>query len=414
MSLVAAAVAGLGFVAWHFVPTQVWHTASNASFSTSAVAAQALQALREYDRPDRLDVAAKDFRQILEYDADNAAAVAGMSLLYSFRYAGDGQDETWLQLAAAGAQQALKLDRQLALGHVAQAWVLSNQGKTEQALAKCEDALKLEPNSFFAFLGKAIFLTTLRRYDDAKAWLAQARHQFPKEHAFLDSLGTIAYRQGDYASAERAFRMSIALQPDSVTAYANLNAALLREDRGDEALQVLQQGLRVRPTSRLYANLGNALFLRGDYVGAADAFEQAVTPPAGNPNSYLGWANLADTLLLLPGRSALARDAYLKAKRLLEPALRRAPQDVTLVSRMSLYCARLGEADASMRLLSQAVAMAPQSPDVHFRAGLAYELLGRREPALKEIATAKSLGIPPSAIDSEPDLVSLRRDVRYR
>jgi serine/threonine-protein kinase len=235
----------------------------------------------------------------------------------------------------------------------------------------------------------------------------------PGERIFSDLLGTVLFEEGKYVEAERQFRHSIVLQPDSPISYANLNAALLRLNRSEEGLQILQQGLQVRPSGTLYTNLGNALFKRGDYVGAADAFRHAVTPPAGNPNQYLRWANLGDALLWIPGRNAQAREAYQRALSLLEPNLLRAPHDATLLSRMGLYSARSGNSARSMELLRQAIDFAPTSPDVHFRSGLAYELLGKRELALTTLAQAKKLGYPASAIESEPDLVELRRDARY-
>jgi serine/threonine-protein kinase len=236
----------------------------------------------------------------------------------------------------------------------------------------------------------------------------------PGQRVFADALGTVHYLQGHYKEAEQAFRLSIRLQPDSSTAYANLDQALLRQGRGDEALQVVQQGLRVHPSADLYTNLGNVLFQRGDYVGAASAFERAVAAPAGNPNMYLGWANLGDTLLWIPGREAQARSAYARAKELLAPQLARAPSDVTLVSRMGLYAARSGDGAGAMTLTAKALALAPDSPDVHFRAALAYELLHHRELALDALARAKRLGYPASAIEAEPDFVALRRDARYQ
>jgi tetratricopeptide (TPR) repeat protein len=395
-----------------------WGVASYPSlpepFAKARTIEHALDALQQFDRPDQLDVAATGFRSVLDHDPANAAAAAGLSLVYSFRYAGDSQDETWLQRAKASAQQALKLDRHLALNHAAYAWVLGKQGQREQALAECERALALEPGNYFAALGKAMFLTQLRRYDEAHRWIALAMQRHPGERVFADALGTVHFEQGHYAAAEQAFRSSIRLQPDSVFAYANLNATLLRQNRSEEALRVLQQGLQVRPSGVLLTSLGNALFARGDYVGAADAFERAVTPPGGNPNSYLAWANLGDTLLWIPGAADRARAAYRKATSLLAPRLQRTPNDATLLSRMGLYSARIGEAAASADLHRRAVAAAPNSPDVHFRAGLAYELLGNRVLALDEISKARRSGYPASAVEYEPDLVALRRDARYQ
>jgi serine/threonine-protein kinase len=386
---------------------------SSPSFSKAQAIARALTELQKYTQPDQLDAAERDFRAILEVDPDNAAAVAGMSLVYGFRYSNDQQDETWLQRSAASAQQALKLDSQLALAHAAQAQVLYRQRKHEEGLTEAEHALTLEPGHFFGTLAKGSLLTRLRRYDEARKWAEQALQRNPDEPVYAETLGAALFDQHDYAGAEKAFRRSIELQPDSPLAYASLSGVLLRQNRSDEGLSVLQQGLQVRPNGRLYATLGNLLFTRGDYVGAADAFQRSLSPPVGNPNSYLRWANLGDALIWIPGRNVQAREAYQKALTLLEPQLKRSPSDATLMSRMALFSARTGDSGRSIVLLEKATTLAPTGPDVQFRAGLAYELLGKRELALAALAQAKKNGYPVNAIESEPDLVALRRDSRY-
>jgi tetratricopeptide (TPR) repeat protein len=395
-----------------------WHALERGQmpvpFSRSATVAGALHELRSFDQPEHLEAARAGFDALLARDPSNAAAVAGMSLVAVFRYAADTQDETWLRRADAAAQQALQLEPALALSHVAHAWVLRHQGRYEQALQEVEQALVLDPDNFFASLGKMHFLNVMRRNDEARRWGLAMLGRFPKERVFADELGTLYYRQGDDKAAEQAFRLSIRLQPDSSLAYANLNAALLRQGRSDEALRVVQQGLQVRPNASLYSNLGLALFQRGDYVGAADAYQRAVTPPAGSPNNYLSWANLGDTLLWIPGRAAQAPDAYRKAKQLLGIQLARAPGNATLLSRMGLYAARSADQEEAMSLTARALAAAPDSPDVYFRAALTYELLHHRESALQALELARHFGYSASVIDTEPDFVALRRDARYQ
>ena len=374
---------------------------------------QGLAALKHFDRPGSLDAAERHFSAVLARDAGHAAAVAGMALVQTLRYRGDTQDEVWLRKADASAQQAMKLNDQLALAHIARGWVLDSKRQHARAGQAFERALQLDPVDFFAWYGKAQLLRHARRDEQALGTLQLAQARFPRERVFFDELGSLLYERGDHVGAEQAFRRSIALQPDAVTGYANLNAVLLRQDRADEALRVLQQGLQVRPSATLYANLGNALFLRGDYVGAAAAFEHAVSPLRGAPGEYLNWANLADTLLWIQGREAEAGQAYGEARRLLAPILQRAPHDATLVSRMGLYAARSGDRGAGMQLSARATKLAPGSADVQFRAGLVRELLGERALALESIASARRLGYPATFIDAEPDLVALRRDVRY-
>lgn len=409
----ASLLALLGAAGWIAAPHLNALAPALAPFSESVEMAQGLAALKVFDRPGSLATAEGHFRRILEHTPDSAAAAAGMSLTYSMRYQTDMSDETWLQRAQAAAQRAMQLNEQLAMSHNARAWVLFNEGKRDDALVAYAEALRLDPNNFFAWYGKGASLRRMHRYDEARAHLNAALARFPDERVFTDELGSVEYEQSNYGVAERLFRRSIALQPDAVIAYANLNAALLRQGRDEEALQVLQQGLQIRPSAKLYTNLGNALFLRQDYVGAAAAFENAVSPTRGAPSEYQLWANLADTLNWIPGREAQAKAAYEKARELLAPRLARAPNDVLLVSRMGLYAARLGRADDAAELLPRAVALAPNSADVQFRAALAHELLGQREAALVAINTARRLGYPVKFIDAEPDLVALRRDERY-
>jgi eukaryotic-like serine/threonine-protein kinase len=382
-------------------------------YSEAGEMEQGLAALKVSDLPGSLDQAAAHFERILAHRTDSAAAVAGLALVDSIRFVSDSRDEIWLQKADAGAQLAIKLDNQLALGHIACAAVADGRGDFDAALAAYDRALGLDPANYFAWYGKAETLRHARRYEQALTVLNQATRRFPQERVFADELGGVRYEQGDFKAAEESFRHSIALQPDAVSAYSNLNAALLRQNRADEALRVLQQGLQVRPSAKLYGNLGNALFLRGDYLGAAAAFENAVSPTHGAPGNYLNWANLGDTLRWLPGREQQARRAYDKARQLLAPRLQRSPDDIVLVSRMGLYAARAGNRSEAMKLMHRAILMAPGSADVQFRAGLAYELLGERALALTAINAARRLRYPDKFIEAEPDLLSLRRDPGY-
>lgn len=370
---------------------------------------KALEALKLFDRPGSLDAAEKSFNTILSHTPNNAAAVAGLSLVYSYRYSGDSEDPIWMQKADASAQQALKLNAQLALVHVALGHVFTIKAEYDKAFTAFAQALVLEPKNIFAWRGKVSALRSAQRYDEAIQLAQQGLKQFPQERFFADELGTVYMDQNNYTKAEEAYRISIKLQPDAVVAYASLNMALEFQNRSDEAMQVLQQGLQIRSSESLLGNLGNALFNKGDYVGAAASFEAAVSSSKGNPKSHLAWANLADTLRWIPGREAEAQKAYRKALDLLMPLLERRKGDVTLMSRMGLYSARLGDRTQAEPLLARVIALAPKSASVHFRAGLAYELLGERDTAIKTLIKAVELGFPLKLIQAEPALLELRR-----
>lgn len=368
-----------------------------------------MEALKVFDRPGSLETAEKSFNRILSHAPNNAAAVAGLSLVYSYRYSSDYEDPIWMQKADASAQQALKLNPQLALVHVALGHIFTIKAEYDKSIEAFEKALVLEPTNIFAWQGKVVALRSAARYDEAIQLSQQSLQQFPKERFFADELGITYSQLGSYQKAEDAFRLSIQIEPDAVVAYGALSYALVYQNRLDETLEVLQQGLQIRSSAILYGNLGNALFTRGDYVGAAAAFEAAVSPTKGNPNSHLAWANLADTLLWIPGREAEAKNAYRKARDLLSPLLERKKDDVTLMSRKGLYSARLGDRTQAEPLLVRVIALAPKDANVHFRAGLAYELLGARVAAIAALTKAVELGYPLKLIQAEPALLELRR-----
>ncbi|KQQ35994.1 hypothetical protein ASF61_07190 [Duganella sp. Leaf126] len=407
----AGVLLAVALAAVQLPPPETWQR-TLAPFSTAAAMAAGMEQLGQADRDGALEQALQHFQAILARDPQHAGAAAGASVAYSLRYIGDGRDESWLRFAAAGAQAALLHDDQLALAHAAQAWVLALQGHAPEALAVADRALALDPRDLSALNAKLNVLLRQRRFDALAAALAQAQRSMPGERMFYDLEGTMHYQQGDYVRAEQAFRHSLQLAPDAVLAYANLSAALGRQGRSDDALAMLQQGLRLRPSGKLYTNLGDALFRRGDYAGAARAFEQAASAARGGPGDYLKWANLADTLAWIPGRADEAQAAYKRAIRLLTPLLERSPDDATFLSRMGLYLAHVHDA-AAADAIARSVARAPDSADVRFRAAVASELAGRRALALTHIGRALRAGYPARLLEAEPQLIALRRDPRY-
>ncbi|MGK5056826.1 protein kinase domain-containing protein [Janthinobacterium sp. LB2P49] len=385
-----------------------------APYSEMASMAAGMEALRMLDQDSSKTLAIEHFSAVLKHHPEHAAANAGLSLAFTLRYIGGGRDETWLQRADIAAKQALVADDQLALAHVAQAWVLEQQGKYPQAMQAITAALNLEPNNPLGMYGKTRLLVHAQQFDLAQQLLDKAIALYPHDRPFISMKGRMHYNQGNYTEAEKLFRKAIQMDPHVANAYAQLSATLERLNRSDEALEVLQQGLQVHPDWELYTNLGNALFNRGDYLGAMQAFKNAVSEGKGNPGNYLLWANLGDSQRWIPGQVELSRDSYQRAITLIQVILRRSPNDPKANSRLALYSAYTGSQDDALKHVAQAVQLAPTLPDIHFRAALTYELIGRRDEAMAALRQAIERGYPINLIESAPDLLTLRRDARYQ
>ncbi|WP_165403618.1 MULTISPECIES: serine/threonine-protein kinase [unclassified Duganella] len=405
------AAAGLcAVLAWQ---VSLWRSAVLPILSARAGMQAGMAELRHFDREGSIGTAIQVFSELAQRQPRHAGAAAGLALAYCLRFSGDGRDPAWLERARASAQQALRLDDQLALAHVASGDVARLEGKYKEAERYYRRALELEPGNLEALAGRVNLLIADSRLSEADALLREAMAALPTERRLADLLGTLRYQQGDYRAAEAAFRHSLQLEPDSVYAYANLSATLLRLNRSDEALQIVQQGLQLRPDGRLYSNLGTILYARGEYPAAADAFERAVSSDKGSPRYYLRWANLADALRWLPGRTPDARNAYRRAADLLAMQLQGTTHDAALMSRMGLYLAYLEQSGAALDWTARALSAAPTSADNQFRAATVYELSGRRDAALASLARARSLGYPAHLVDASPELIALRRDPRY-
>ncbi|AVP98889.1 hypothetical protein C7S18_17645 [Ahniella affigens] len=375
---------------------------------------RAEQLLQAFDHQGHVAEAIALLESRLTAQPEHAASAANLAIAYCLRYASDDRDEAWLQRANTAADIALRADPQLARAQASKGWALEFQSRPAEALPFFQYALMLDPGDRYALLGQARAAARLGQDTLAAETLANAMQRHPKDRVFVDALGTWHFSHARYVEAESAFRQAIALDPLSVVSRSNLNAVLLRRDRPEEALAVLQDGLRLRPDGRLYSNLGTVLYALGRYAEATDAYRAAVSAERGSPNDYLRWANLADALRQLPGREQDALAAYRTTVSLLAPLLARNAEDVTLASRSALYRAKLQDCDASKQTAATVRAQPNLSVDVRFRLAQAAELCGAREQALADLVLASTQGLPLKTIAQEPELLALRRDPRYQ
>jgi serine/threonine-protein kinase len=374
---------------------------------------QGLDALTQFDRFEMLDRAEQHFLKVAENSPRHAAAAASLSLVYSYRHLNDGDYANWLQKAASKAQEALALNDFLALSHIANAKVLALQGQFDPAFVEMERALALDPNNVLPLNVKLELLILSNRLSEALEMAKRLVQNFPSERRFALQLGQVYFLQGDYKAAEVAYGLSLQIKPDNTAGYLGLAQIFLEQKRVDESIQTLQLGIKKYPSAELYRALGNNLFSQGDYVGAANAYESAVAPSHGNQNDYTAWARLAETMAWLPGKADIANAAYGSARRLLRTKLQDHPHNAKLLSLMGLYSAKLGENAEALAHVQRSLDLAPNDAEIQFRAGVSFEMLDMRTEALIAIAKAKEFAYPAKLIESEPELLTLRRDPKY-
>jgi serine/threonine protein kinase/tetratricopeptide (TPR) repeat protein len=171
----------------------------------------------EFDQPEKLEVARKDFEEALRLDPNYAPALAGLAWVEGQYYRNLDSSPSHLRRAETLAQKALALDPQLSEVHFTLGFIAGNRFEYRRAAEEFQEARRLEPNNAPAW--------------DYESW-------------------ALAYQQPpDGAGAEKAARESLRLGFSNTSAYYHLGRALLVQGRYDEALAAFEQAHALSPKS---------------------------------------------------------------------------------------------------------------------------------------------------------------------
>jgi eukaryotic-like serine/threonine-protein kinase len=365
--------------------------------------------LQRYEKKESLDAAVSSFQRALEQDPQYALAYAGLAEAYLRRW-DLNKTPDWIDLARRHAQKALELNDLLAPVHVTLGSLYGKTGQPEKAVLEFEAASKLDPSSSDAYreLGRAY--EALNRLDDAEASFRRAVELRPRLWSNYNHLGVFYIRHARYADAVAPLKRAVELTPDNVRVSNNLGAAYQKLGQRSGAVATYERSLAIEPSYPAYANLGTLYFFQGRYADAVALGEKAVTLNAGQ---QVLWGNLADAYRWAPGLGAKAPAAYRRAVDLVQGELRINPKDARLHASLAGYWARLGERSRASDAIRTAVRLAPNNPELLFKAAIVYELGGERALALEALAAARAGGYAMEEILNEPELGRLRQDPRY-
>lgn len=194
--------------------------------------------------------------------------------------------------AAKSFQNALKLDERWAPAHAGLARALAPQNPPAAAAA-AEQALRLDPQ-----LADAHLLLAELEMDDTRVAEARARI-----HAVLDFnpshlearalLGAIAYVRDDRPAFQAEVQRLLDINPGYGEVYRVAGALAARHYRFEEAAALTRQAVQLDPTNaRAHAEIGMHLMRTGDEAGARNALDRAFR---ADPYDYVTF-NLLDLL----------------------------------------------------------------------------------------------------------------------
>ncbi|MDX1530696.1 MAG: tetratricopeptide repeat protein, partial [Rhodothermales bacterium] len=371
---------------------------------------QGLGYLQQYQSVENIDRAIELFQRSAALDPAFAPAEAGLGEAYWRMYEAT-QDVRAAERAETHTRRALSLDAGLASAHVTLAFVYTGTGRAAEAEAEAEQALAIDPGHATAFSALASAYEGQGQLDEAEAAYRRAIQLRPAYWAPYNELGAFYSTYGRYEEAAEQFRKVVELVPENAIGYSHLGAVLFYLGREDEAAAQFERSIEIEPTYGAITNLATLHYFRGEYARAADVYRQALE---NNAADYRVWSFMASALDKAPGREEEARRTAERALALAEEQLALDSTDAVILADIAGYYVITGDPDAARDYLRRAERNASAEVDLLFQISSVYERLGDREAALDRLADAVAAGGSLSSVDSDPDFHHLVEDPRYQ
>lgn len=370
---------------------------------------QARAYLQRSENEENVDTAIELLDRALQEDRSYADAWASLGESYWLKWE-FARERSWIDLAQAHVQEALRLSPKLSAGHRILGTVLLGTGRYTEAEKSLKRALELDPKDDDAYrtLGEAY--ERMGRMDLAESTYRMAIEMKPSYWGGYDRLGMFFFQHGRFEDAASAYQQVVALTPDNHRGYLALGAAMWLLEDETEAERLFRRSLEVKPNSGAYSNLATMLFFRRQFAQAAELFSHALSE---DDRDYFLWGFLAAAYNRIPGKGGQARSAYEKAAEKAEELLEVNPKDAQVMSDLAVYLAELGERDRSLQLIDSALRQSPDEVNIRRNASLTYLALGDDDKAIEWIRRTLEAGYPLSKIEKSPAFDRLHQEPAY-
>ena len=161
---------------------------------------------------------------------------------------------------------------------------LKDQGRIHDALARFEQAIRVDPQHVAAYCNMGCALQVVGKLPEAEAYLREGLRLQPDFAAAHNILGASMQSQGRWQEAEACYRQAVRCQPDFAEAHKNLADVLHHQRKFQDAAQSYQTALRYKPDfAEAHADLGILRLIQGDLENGWPEYEwrwrsQMMTP----------------------------------------------------------------------------------------------------------------------------------------
>ena len=364
---------------------------------------QAIQLLARWDKGTNLKDATALLTAATRSEPAFALGFAGLAEAQRLDYV-LMHDKTILDAAESNAEQAMRLDANLAQVQVVWGRIQVLRNHNDLAMAGFQRALKIDPNNADAHQAIGKQFARLGRLEDAEAEYRRSLVLDPDSMFLHDAYANFLFHQSRYADAAREWREVVRIAPDNAAAYTNLGAALNESGDPNGAIAMDNRAVQLKPNYVAYSNLGLAYYEQGLSSKAVTALQEALKL---DPASAMAWQNLGYVRARIPGMETQALEAFRRAIDLAEQSRKDNPRDADVHAELALCYAKTGNATMARQRLETALALAPKGADILAHAAEVYELLGDQTRAIEFARKSLSLGYPLRRMEINPDIQEL-------
>ena len=268
-----------------------------------------------------------------------------------------------------------------ALAFMAEGRLREAQQQFDKASAAYERAIALAPNDPDALLSLVKLDVAQGHADRAKTRLGTLLATRP-DHLFAHGLlGEVLALSGHPQEADAQFREASRVNPKWIAPWLGRGGLWLAQKQPDQAIQVIQAGLKANPDSEeLHMLLASAYSGQGQIDNAITAYDGAL---GLNPRNVLAANNLAVLLVDYKGDPQNLQRAFALSR----DFEKEAPHPLFLDT-LGWVRFKMGQQEDALRLMKDAVAKAPEDPTLNYHLGMAFYQFGKRAEARTYLSKA--------------------------
>jgi len=253
------------------------------------------------------------------------------------------------------------------------------------------DALKLTAGGVAAVVASLLIALTVNRNRDFHSkitiWERNAEAR-PNNIRALVNLGNGYNEAGLTERAIVKFRDALAKNPNFAAAHNNLGAALLKQEKFEEAEQHFREAIRIQsPMEKEFRNLANAHFNLGKALTGMKRGDEALEEYRAAVRINPEFALACDAL----GVMLEQRGQYKPALELHRRAVQLEPNKPEFHYHLGIALAKIPDLPAAIASYREALRLKPDLAEVRVNLGLALLLMGKDDEAIAEFRTALKL-----------------------